>query len=328
MTLQRWHRVLAGAIALVAINAATQIVVRANLAAGLYPPQAAIDVPIMTTLYASLAALPCLLALAVVSRSSIRAALAIPGLIVLYVLAAYFAVGGLYYWVDLAHYTIAATYGLLLLVLVGFAWDDVRVLRPRMAAEAPAAPTRPSPPVLTQAAWYGVGALLLIYAVPYIHNLGCLDLPFGKGFDLALVYFGLPALIVAIFAGRWIGARIGFISARVGGLLVGAGLFTWIVVLGQAYIALANALLDPQRPVLYEGVVVDKLKSGFRDSNHTLRVQVRSVTRDVISMDVDEYDFNRLKIGDPVTKPMVLGALNISYIARCRWLPGARAEGK
>ena len=322
--MKRWHKVLGAAVALVVINATTQIVIRANLAAGLYPPQAAIDIPIMTTLYASLAAAPCLLVLAILSRFAIRPAVVIPALIVLYVLAAYFAIAGLYYWTDIAHYSIAATYGLLLLVLIGFAWDDIRVLRPRMAAEAPHATVPPPAPPLRQQAWYLVGALLFIYALPYIHNTGCMELPFGTGFDLALVYLGLPALIVAIFGGRWIGARIAFMSARAGALLVGAGLFVWIVVLGQAYVVLANALMDAQRPVLYEGVIVDKLKSGFRGSNHILRVQVASAAKEVISMEVNEYDYARLKVGEHVTKPMVLGGLQIPYIARCRWLPSAR----
>src|SRR5205085_12662121 len=116
--MKRWHRVLAAAIALVVINATTQIVIRANLAAGLYPPQAAIDVPIMTTLYLSLVIVPCLGLLAFFSRLAIRPAIAIPALIVLYVLAAYFAVGGVYYWTDIAHYSIAAAYGFLLMVLI------------------------------------------------------------------------------------------------------------------------------------------------------------------------------------------------------------------
>ena len=58
--MKRWHKVLAAAIAVVVINATTQIVIKANFAAGLYPPQAAIDIPITTTLYASLAVAPCL----------------------------------------------------------------------------------------------------------------------------------------------------------------------------------------------------------------------------------------------------------------------------
>jgi len=74
-------------------------------------------------------------------------------------------------------------------------------------------------------------------------------------------------------------------------------------------------------------VIVDKLKAGFRGSNHILRVQVASATRDVISMEVTEYDYARLKVGDHVTRPMVLGALQIPYIAHCRWLPYARHGG-
>lgn len=318
--MKRWHKLLAAAVALVAINATTQVVVRANLAAGLYPPQAAIDIPIMTTLYASLAAAPCLALLAVLARFAIRPAIVIPALIVPYVLAAYFAVGGLYYWTDMSHYSIAATYGLLVLVLIGFAWDDIRILRPRMAAEALVAPVCPTASPLRQQAWYVVGGLLFVYALPYIHNVGCVELPFSGGFDLALLYLGLPALLVAIFGGRWMGARIAFMSARAGALIVGAGLFIWIVVLGQAYVVLANALLEPQQPLIFEGVIVDKLKSGFRDSNHILRVQGASGARAVLSMEVNEYDYGRLKVGDHMTKPMVLGALKIPYTAHCRWL--------
>jgi uncharacterized membrane protein (DUF485 family) len=273
----------------------------------------------MTTLYASLATAPCLALLAILSRFAIRPAIVIPALIVLYLLVAYFTIGGLYYWTDIAHYSIAATYGLLLLVLIGFAWDDIRVLRPRMAAEAPA-PVRPAAPPLRQQAWYAAGGLLFVYALPYIHNVGCMELPFSSGFDLALLYLGLPALLVAAFGGRWIGARIAFMSARAGALLVGAGLFVWIVVLGQAYVVLANALLTPQQSLVYEGVIVDKQKSGLRGSNHMLRVQVASGAHNVISMEVNEYDYGRLKVGDHVTKPMVLGALKIPYTAHCRWL--------
>lgn len=316
--MKRWHKVLAAAIALVVINATTQIVIKANFAAGLYPPQAAIDIPITTTLYASLAVAPCLALLAVLARFALRPAIVIPALIVLYVLAAYFTIGGLYYWTDIAHYSIAAPYGLLLLVLIGFAWDDICILRPRMAAEAPGA-VHPAAP-LRQQAWYVVGGLLFVYALPYIHNVGCMELPFSGGFDLALLYLGLPALLVAIFGGRWIGARITFMSPRTGAVLAGAGLFVWIVALGQAYVVLANALLDPRQPLVYEGVIVDKLRSGFRDSNHILRVQGTSGTRDVISMEVNEYDYGRLKVGDHVTKPLVLGALKIPYAAHCRWL--------
>ena len=325
--MKRWHKVLAAAIALVAINASTQIVVRANLAAGLYPPQAAIDIPITTTLYLSLGMVPCLLLLAALSATALRPAIVVPALIALYAMAVYFAVGGLYYWTDISHYSIAATYGFLVVVLVGFAWHDVRVLRPRMAAEAPLTPLRPPAAPLRQRAWYLVGGVLFLYALPYLHNLGCMELPFGTGFDLALIYLGVPAFLVAIFGGRWIGARIALVSARAGALLVGAALFLWIVVLGQAYVVLANALMDAQRPVLYQGVIVDKLKIGFRGSDHILRVQLAAATRDVISLEVDEYDYARLKVGDRVTRPMVLGALQIPYIAHCRWLPYARHGG-
>ncbi|MBV9191159.1 MAG: hypothetical protein JO292_03975 [Betaproteobacteria bacterium] len=320
--MKRWHRVLAAAIALVAINATTRIVVKANLAAGLYPAQAAIDIPITTTLYASLAAALCLLLLAFLSRSALRPAIVVPALVVLYVLVAYFAVAGVYYWTDIAHYSIAAAYGPLVLVLIGFAWDDIRVMRPRMASEPQVAAA--APPVLRPRAWYLVGALLFVYALPYIHNLGCMELPFTSGFGLALAYLGLPALVIAIFGGRWIGARIAFMSARTSALVAGAALFAWIVVLGQAYVAFANALMEPQQAVRFEGVIVDKLQSVLRGS--ILRIQVASAAHEVISMQVNEYDYGRLKVGEHVTQPIMLGALQIPYIAHCRWLPSARAN--
>jgi len=321
--MKRWHRVLAAAIALVVINAATQIVIRENYAAGRYPPQAAIGIPLMTTLYLSLVMVPCLLLLALLSRWAMRPAAAIAALIALYAIAGYFTVGGIYYWAAPFHYSIAATYALLLAVLAMFVWDDVRLLRPRIVDEGSPPPVRP----LRPRAWYVIGCALFVYALPYIHNLGCLDLPYSTGFDLALAYLALPALIVAILGGRWIGARIAWTSARAGALLAGTGLFLWIVVLGQAYVALANTLVGPQRPVLYEGVVVDKLKTGFRDRNHILRVQVASVTRAVISMEVDESEYSRLRVGDRVAKQMMLGSLQIPYVARCRWLPYARHGG-
>ena len=57
--MKRWHRAVALAVALVLINAATQLVIRANLSAGLYPAEAdSIGIPIMTTLYLSLALIP------------------------------------------------------------------------------------------------------------------------------------------------------------------------------------------------------------------------------------------------------------------------------
>jgi hypothetical protein len=56
-------------------------------------------------------------------------------------------------------------------------------------------------------------------------------------------------------------------------------------------------------------------------------MRVASTTREVISMEVNEYDYQRLKVGDRVTKPVVRGALQIQYNAHCRWLPYARHGG-
>lgn len=323
--MKRWHRAVALAVALVLINAATQRVIRANLAAGLYPADAdSIGIPIMTTLYLSLALSPWLLVLALRPRFARARTLFIAALVVLYVPALAFALGGIAYWAAPSHYAIALAFGVLLSVLVALAWDDARALRAALPAGTTAPEARRAVPASAQHTWYAIGLALFLYALPFIHNLGCIDVPFNTGHDLALLYLGLPAAVVAIFGGRWIGTRIGWLTARAGGLLAGAALFVWIVVLGQAYVLLANALLSPQRPVLYEGVIVGKLKAGFRETNHILRVQLASATRDVISMEVNEYEYSRLHVGDRVAKPMMLGALHVPYIARCRWLPAAR----
>jgi len=314
--MKRWHRAVALAAALVLINAATQWVIRSNLAAGLYPADAdVIGIPIMTTLYLSLALSPWLLVLALLRARG--GTLVIVAFVVLYVPAVAFAVGGIAYWAAPGHYAIALAYGVLLLVLVGLAWSDARALRATLPAAA-APETLRTVPTVGQYAWYAIGLALFVYALPFIHNLGCMEVPFNTGHDLAFIYLGLPAALVAIFGGRWIGARLGWVTPRAGALVAGAALFVWLVVLGQAYVLLANALLSPQRPVVYEGVIVEKLKSNI------LRVQLASVTRDVISMEVNEYEYSRLRVGDRVAKSMVLGGLHIPYVARCRWLPAAR----
>ena len=302
-------------MALVLINAATQWVIRSNLAAGLYPADAdVIGIPIMTTLYLSLALSPWLLVLALLrARGSM---LVIVAFVILYVPAVAFAVGGIAYWAAPDHYAIASAYGVLLLVLVALGWNDVRALRATMATET--REERAPVPATAQNTWYAIGLALFVYALPSIHNLGCMEVPFNTGHDLAFLYLGLPAAVVAIFGGRWIGSRLGWGTPRAAALVTGAALFVWVVMLGQGYVLLANALLSPQRPVLYEGVIVDKLKSNV------LRVQLASVTRDVISMEVNEYEYSRLRVGDRVAKSMVLGALHIPYVARCRWLPAAR----
>ncbi len=315
--MKRWHRAVALAAALVLINAATQWVIRSNLAAGLYPADAdSIGIPIMTTLYLSLALSPWLLVLALLRARG--GMLVIVAFVVLYVPAVAFAVGGIAYWAAPGHYAIAWAYAALLSVLVALAWNDVRALRAMLPAGTSMREERPAVPATAQHTWYAIGLALLLYALPFIHNLGCIDVPFNTGNDLALLYLALPAALVAIFGGRWIGARLGWVPARAGSLVAGGALFVWLVVLGQAYVLLANALLTPQRPVVYEGVIIDKVK------NNILRVQLASVTRDVISMEVNEYEYSRLRVGDRVAKPMMLGALHIPYIARCRWLPAAR----
>lgn len=323
--MKRWHRILALAVALVLINAATQLVTRANLAAGLYPADAdAIGIPITTTLYLSLLFAPWLLLLAVFSRFKVvqaraRSVLVVASLIGLYAPAVLFAGAGIAYWAMPQHYAIAAAYAVLLLVLIGLAADDLRALPALPAvATAPAAPMRP-------AFWYGFAVVLFLYALPVIHNLGCMELPFGSGFDLALLYLSLPAALIGIFGGRWLGPKVP--SMHAGALVVGGALFVWLLAFGQGYIALANALLSPQRPVVYEAVIVEKLQSGFRGRDFILRVQPVAAPGTVMSMEVNENEYAQLSLGDRVAKPMVIGALGIPYIARCRWLRTSARRG-
>jgi len=320
---KRWHRAVALALALGLINAATQMVIRANVAAGIYPPDTAIDIPILTTLYVSLFFVPWLALLAIYSRFDairrMRPALAMTGVVVIYLPAVVFALGGIQYWAAPHHFAIAGAYAALLVLLTVLGRDDLRTLRGDAMPAAAAAAANASPLIsVGQYFWYAVGIALFLYALPFVHNLGCIELPFGSGYDLALLYLGLPAVLVAIFGGRWMAARIKRPALRVGALVVGAGLFVWLVVFGQAYIVLANALLSPQQRVTYEAVVVEKL------SNNMLRVRPVAATNAVMSMEVNEQAYARLKVGDRVAKPMVIGALEIPYVARCRWLPFSR----
>ena len=330
----RWHRVVALAITVVVVNAVTQVVIRANLAAGLYPPGAdAIGVPILSTLYLSLILSPWLLLLALFSRfkavrayssrGGMRSVLVIAATLVLYVPALLFAAGGIAYWTGPGHYPIAAAFALYLLVLMALAWDDFRTLRPDSASSPPQARPPRAAPVRgehDQLVWYAITAALFLYALPFIHNLGCLELPFETGYDLAFLYLGVPAAIVAIFGGRWIGRRLGFLSALAGAALASVVLFAWLVLLGQGVVMLANVTLSPQRAVTYQGVIVDKFKSGYRQKDHMLRIRVAPSERAVIEMAVSDREYARLSVGDRMASPMVLGALNIPYVPRCRWL--------
>lgn len=336
--MKRSQRVLAVALALIVINLATQVVVRFNFSAGLYPAKAEIGIPLSITLYLSLLLAGWLALLAVFSRLSTvrayfsrggaRSDLVIAGIGALYLAPLVASLGGLVYWAEPGHYPIAAAYAALLVIVMALARDDFQTLRaiqrPRRARAA--GRLDPSLPPARPGIWYAISAALFLYALPYIHNLACFELPFNSGYDLALLYLGLPALAVAAFGGRWIGARLGFASTRTGALMAGAALFVWVVLLGQGYVLLANALLSPQRPLLYEGVILEKPTPGFLGS-HILRIQLASATPLVMSMEVSEYDFSRLQVGDHVKQPMVLGALGIPYIARCRWLPSRRRGG-
>src|SRR5439155_18023455 len=88
---------------------------------------------------------------------------------------------------------------------------------------------------------------LFLYALPFVHNLLCVEIPFNAGYDLALRYLSVPAAAVVVFGGRRLRKSLGRQGYRVlSQVFVSAVIFGWIVGLGQAYVVLANALLPPQ----------------------------------------------------------------------------------
>jgi hypothetical protein len=142
--MKRWHRVVALALAIVLINAATQMVTSANQAVEAYPPDGdTIAIPIFSTFFLSLIVAPWLLLLACFSRfkvvralfssGGIRSAIVIAGLVLLYAPACFLAVGGIEYWAIPRHYEIATAFAVSLLVLIVLAWDDLRTLRSNFA---------------------------------------------------------------------------------------------------------------------------------------------------------------------------------------------------
>ena len=141
-------------MAVVVINAATQMVTKANLLAGIYEPTAdTIGIPILSTLFASVIFSPWLVLIAFYSRlATVRdyfaaggthAALVILGLMVVYLPAIFLAVGGVDYWAIPNHYAIAVAFGLSLFLLFVLLRDDLRALRSNFAPNTDARQERP-----------------------------------------------------------------------------------------------------------------------------------------------------------------------------------------
>ena len=166
--------------------------------------------------------------------------------------------------------------------------------------------------------WYVIG--MFAYAAPFVHNLRCLEVPFNAGYDLALLYLSLPAAVFVVLGCRRLRRGLRRQGVRLPlQVVVSAVLFAWIVGLGQAYVVLANALLPPQRLIAYEGVITEKFTSGQYGEGHILRVRIES-EHEVLALRVSRADYERLQVGDHISKRMVLGAPHIPYVAHCRWL--------
>jgi hypothetical protein len=162
---------------------------------------------------------------------------------------------------------------------------------------------------------------LFVYAVPFVHNLRCVEIPFNAGYDLALRYLSVPAAAVVVLGGRRLRKSLRRQGYRVlSQVFVSAVAFGWIVGLGQAYVVLANALLPPQQPVTYDGVVVEKFTSGRFGETHVARVRITSPHPAVIRFRVAAGDYARLMVGDAFSKKMGLGPLGIPYVDHCGWL--------
>jgi hypothetical protein len=152
--MKRWWRFLALAMALVLINAVTQVVMERNAAAGAYPPDGdSIAIPIYGTLLLSLIASPWLLLIAFFSRirtvrayflsGGIGSALVTTGIVALYLPAILLALGGIEYWAIPLHYEIAVAFGVSVFVLAVLAWDDFRTLRSNLALNTDARQDQP-----------------------------------------------------------------------------------------------------------------------------------------------------------------------------------------
>jgi len=152
--MKRWHRVVALLVVTVLINVVTYLVLKANYAARMYPPDGdTLAIPIGTTLLLSIVFSPWLVLIAFFSRfkavreyfsaGGTHAALVVLGLIVLYVPAIVFAAAGIEYWAIPHHYEIAAAFGISLILLILLLWDDFRTLRSNFAPNTDARQEQP-----------------------------------------------------------------------------------------------------------------------------------------------------------------------------------------
>jgi len=164
-------------------------------------------------------------------------------------------------------------------------------------------------------------AALFVYALPFVHNLRCVEIPFNAGYDLALRYLSVPVAAFIVLGGGRLRRTLGRQAYRLPAqMFVSAAIFGWMVGLGQAYVVLANALLPPQQSVKYDGVIVEKFKSGRFGETHVVRVRIAPPDSALIRFRVPAGDYDRLMVGDAFSKKMVLGPLRLPYIDHCGWL--------
>lgn len=132
-----WKRLLVLILALVLVNGATWVVVVENQHSGIYPIDGdSIGIPIISTLVASSFVLPLLVSIGLLPGTQFLSRLCSRGrawtvcvnllLFTLYAATALFAIGGAGYWAIPNHYSIAACYFVLLVVLSLFFVLDAR----------------------------------------------------------------------------------------------------------------------------------------------------------------------------------------------------------
>jgi hypothetical protein len=82
-----------------------------------------------------------------------------------------------------------------------------------------------------------------------------------------------------------------------------------VIGLGQAYVIIWNAVVPPQQPVTYSGIIVDKFKSGRYGETHVVRLSTSSPQSDIVRLLVSPAEYAHLQLGDRFSKRMVLGSL-------------------
>src|SRR6267378_6669763 len=76
-------------------------------------------------------------------------------------------------------------------------------------------------------------AALFVYALPFVHNLRCVEIPFNAGYDLALRYLSVPVAAFIVLGGGRLRRTLGRQAYRLPAqMFVSAAIFGWMVGLG------------------------------------------------------------------------------------------------